>query len=468
MLSLQSVQAEQVLPQVQGQPLSAYAEPKRSEKTDVSFLDLLRAEKTVDAPEQTPVSRMNDEQPRSQNAEPIAEKREAEPVREKLPQDETVRVSQKENEPPEEIAQDAVDAELVALLGLEPPLMVEENAVPVVYQPDTNTVLDVASAETLPPQHTIGIALNNLAWLYAKNPDAEAVPDEAVTQLLDETAFLVPDIAVDGDDLAEAQSFVVENPAAFLQDAESLAAKIDDEAETVAPDGKKNVAREQKNKPRLEITDMRTQKTETAAETENAVTKAQNKNGADFAFAQKDEPSVQVTMDMMGSVEQNITSANTQTAAANGSNFQSMLTNAIQENAPEFVKAGNIVLRDGNQGAINLILRPESLGNVKISLSLSDKVITGQITVQSQEAYNAFKDSIDSLKAAFAQSGFEAQGFDLNFAGNQQFAQRQQNEWQNPEFAIRAGQTYGDFVTGETESDGAAYAYADYGINIVA
>ena len=157
----------------------------------------------------------------------------------------------------------------------------------------------------------------------------------------------------------------------------------------------------------------------------------------------------------------------TQTAAAHGSNFQAMLANAVQENAPDFVKAGSIVLRDGNQGAINVILRPESLGNVKISLSLSDKVITGQITVQSQEAYNAFRDSIDTLRTAFAQSGFEAQGFDLSFAGNQQFAQSQQ-DWQNPEFAVRADKSYGDFVAGEVESDMTDYAVSDYGVNIVA
>ena len=75
-----------------------------------------------------------------------------------------------------------------------------------------------------------------------------------------------------------------------------------------------------------------------------------------------------------------------------------MLQNAVQHSAPEFVKAGSIVLKDGNKGTINLIMRPESLGNVKISLSLSDKTISGQITVASKEAYDAFKESIDSIR----------------------------------------------------------------------
>ena len=326
------------------------------------------------------------------------------------------------------------------------------------------------------PQNQIAIELNNLSWLFVKQADSAediSVPDEAITALLDEQSFLLPEIPVDDEDLAQAQELVSQNPAAFLQDAGEMLAKTEESADDdTALDGKKGVEKAQKAqkaKPRLEITDLRTQKSDVGIETENAVGKAQQKNGADFAFAQKNEPSVQMTMEMVGAshIDQNITSANTQTAAANGSNFQAMLTNAIQENAPDFVKAGNIVLRDGNQGAINLILRPESLGNVKISLSLSDKVITGQITVQSQEAYNAFKDSIDSLKAAFAQSGFEAQGFDLNFAGNQQFAQSQ-NDWQNPEFAIRADRTYGDFVSAEDAADVADYALSDYGINIVA
>ena len=127
----------------------------------------------------------------------------------------------------------------------------------------------------------------------------------------------------------------------------------------------------------------------------------------------------------------NILSSDSQSASADGSNFQAMLQNQIQENADSFVKAGNIVLKDNNVGEIKLILHPEQLGNVKIDLQVKDNNISGRIIVQSQEAFEAFRQSVESLKQAFVSSGFETAGFDLSFAGQDngqnQFAQNQDN-----------------------------------------
>ena len=75
-----------------------------------------------------------------------------------------------------------------------------------------------------------------------------------------------------------------------------------------------------------------------------------------------------ITMDLAQNVKNDVLSLNNQTAASNGSNFQAMLNNQIQASAPEFVKAGSIVLKDNNQGTINLILHPDDLGNVNIHL----------------------------------------------------------------------------------------------------
>ena len=462
MLSLQSVHVEQVLPQAGGQPLPAQAEQKPAD-TAASFFDLLRAEQRTDDDGQKNVSRMNDGQPNQQSDEKRAEKADDTAVCEARPRDENPRVSKKQDED----SQDAVPADTESLLAAVTPERLAE--IPVVAVADDDAA---AQAEKISDRETVGMKLTNFSWQYA--PEREpaetvAAEDEIIVPLADENALaLSPDGGLDETVAAHAQEIVAENQSALLADVQPLAIKTNDTAEIPADGAKKGVS-ETKNKPRIAVTDLRTVRQAVAPETEKAVGKAQQKNGTDFAFEQKDGASVQMTMDMVGAADagKNITSANTQTAAAHGSNFQAMLANAVQENAPDFVKAGSIVLRDGNQGAINVILRPESLGNVKISLSLSDKVITGQITVQSQEAYNAFRDSIDTLRAAFAQSGFEAQGFDLSFAGGQQFAQSQQ-DWQNPEFAVRADKSYGDFVTGEVESDMADYAVSDYGVNIVA
>lgn len=146
--------------------------------------------------------------------------------------------------------------------------------------------------------------------------------------------------------------------------------------------------------------------------------KKENKDSKDFVTSVKFQNNqCEMQMDLTQQAKENILSLNNQTASSQGSTFQSMLSNQIQQNAADLVKAGQIVLKDNDVGSIKLILNPESLGNVKIDLQISDKVITGKIIVASQEAYNAFKESADSLKNAFNQNGFETSGFDLSFQG---------------------------------------------------
>ena len=52
-------------------------------------------------------------------------------------------------------------------------------------------------------------------------------------------------------------------------------------------------------------------------------------------------------------------------------------------------------------------LKPESLGEVKIELNLSDKSISGKIVVESDEAKSAFERNMAELSDAFKQGGFE-------------------------------------------------------------
>ena len=166
-----------------------------------------------------------------------------------------------------------------------------------------------------------------------------------------------------------------------------------------------------------------------------------------------DRNTAEMTLDLAkaDSVQMNILSSNSQTASANGSQFQAMLTNQIQQSAPELVKAGNIILKDNDVGQIKLVLNPESLGNVKIDLHISEKNITGRIIVASAEAYNAFKESADSLRQAFINSGFETAGFDLQFAGQNTSGQQEQHR--NSDAHFRMMHTYGDYTAGQYDGD---------------
>lgn len=161
---------------------------------------------------------------------------------------------------------------------------------------------------------------------------------------------------------------------------------------------------------------------------ENGVTEASLKDGNFVTTVSQGEGTADITMQLAPGTE---TSGNASVATGSKEmNFSAMLSNQLQNNATELVQTGSIILRDGNVGTINLILHPEELGNVKISLELNDKMVSAQIKVASEEAFQAFKESIASLKQAFADSGFDTGSFDLSWAGNgqqQQGGQQQQN-----------------------------------------
>ena len=262
------------------------------------------------------------------------------------------------------------------------------------------------------------------------------------------------------EELMAAQLSSSENPGLFLQTLEKQL-KQPDEKENIE-NSIKPVKEKKSFSDVFTVTDLRTQKNP----------QVQLEKKADFVTSvkQTDSNSVQVTMDLTAQAEKNILSLDSQSAGAQGSAFQAMLEKQISENASDFVKAGNIVLKDNNAGKINLILHPENLGNVKISLELSDKVITGKIIVSSQEAYKAFNATSENLKSAFIESGFDGASFDVSFAGqNQNFAGSGQNENHNAQYVQAA---YDNFVVenisvDENNSD-IINDVRDYSINIVA
>ena len=133
---------------------------------------------------------------------------------------------------------------------------------------------------------------------------------------------------------------------------------------------------------------------------------------------------------------------------------------------------GSIILRDNDSGTINMNLKPEALGNVKLTLQVSDKVITGQITVSSKEAFEAFKQNLDSFKQAFQENGFDQANLTLAMqqnATNSGFAnsgnQNQSNEYMS-------NKTYRNYVSDTNEADDSMNeVYSDaknYNISVVA
>lgn len=138
------------------------------------------------------------------------------------------------------------------------------------------------------------------------------------------------------------------------------------------------------------------------------------------SITQTGDNSAQMSMNLAPNAQQNIQfDGIVNQAATQKTDFSSILSSEIQNNAYEFVKAGSMVLKDNNSGTINLILHPDELGSVKIQLELSDKLIAGKIVVATKEAYEAFNSSLNSLKEAFNASGFESSNFDLSWSGQE-------------------------------------------------
>ena len=70
-------------------------------------------------------------------------------------------------------------------------------------------------------------------------------------------------------------------------------------------------------------------------------------------------------------------------------------------------------LRDNNNGEIRLVLKPESLGNVRIRLQLTENNITGRIFVENNSVRQIFQDNIRELTRLLEDQGFSTAGLDV-------------------------------------------------------
>lgn len=330
----------------------------------------------------------------------------------------------------------------------------------------------------------IELSYEQVSWLNRTSIgdlSEEPISTEDFAKMIDSAVEFIPGEASPEELLESAQTLAVNDPAMFLEKAEEKISKdltgLNLDSQNLQPVKKgedklkAESGKERKKDLKLEVTDLRTDKVYKKDDSQNL--KVTAKKDYNLTYSREGEKDLQVTLDLSTLARQNITSSDSQTASASGSTFQSMLTNAVQENASDFVKAGNIILKDNNQGNINLVLHPEKLGNVKISLNLSEKMISGSITVHSQEAYEAMKESLESLKNAFATSGFETGDFNLNFSNqNSQFAQGNFGNGQDNQASFKATVNYGDYVAEkglvEQALDGSYESGAKYSVNIVA
>lgn len=93
----------------------------------------------------------------------------------------------------------------------------------------------------------------------------------------------------------------------------------------------------------------------------------------------------------------------------------------------ELLRATGIIVRDGG-GEIKLVLKPESLGSVRIRMNLVDNRIEGRIIVDNPMVKQAFDGTINSLTRALTAEGFQAASLQVSVGGQNADTGRQERE----------------------------------------
>jgi flagellar hook-length control protein FliK len=108
----------------------------------------------------------------------------------------------------------------------------------------------------------------------------------------------------------------------------------------------------------------------------------------------------------------------------------------------EVVRQTTFLVRDGGQGEIRLVLKPESLGEVRIRVRLGEDAIEGRILVRTPEAREIFRENLPTLEAALRAQGFETARLDVAVSDGGG-RERPQSETPLPAAApVRAGEVH--------------------------
>ena len=124
---------------------------------------------------------------------------------------------------------------------------------------------------------------------------------------------------------------------------------------------------------------------------------------------------------------------------------QSSVLNQLKESVNnQIVKQAGIVVKGNGTGEIKLVMKPESLGKVRIQLSLNDNHIAGRIIVENNIVREIFESNLDNLYKAFGAEGFENGGLEVSVQGQ---GDKSGNERRNSRgFSGRAVQAIEDAV----------------------
>lgn len=86
------------------------------------------------------------------------------------------------------------------------------------------------------------------------------------------------------------------------------------------------------------------------------------------------------------------------------------------EGMSDIVEKAKFILKNNDNGEINLRLKPGNLGSVKILMQINDNSVSGKIVVENHAVRQLFESNMASLQKSFEEKGFEFQSFDLSYS----------------------------------------------------
>ncbi|MCK5249260.1 MAG: flagellar hook-length control protein FliK, partial [Spirochaetaceae bacterium] len=79
----------------------------------------------------------------------------------------------------------------------------------------------------------------------------------------------------------------------------------------------------------------------------------------------------------------------------------------------DIVRQVKVILNRSDAGEVQITLRPDNLGRVRVKIQMVDNHLTGRIYVESAAAREAFRSALDGLQTKLVESGFDAADLEL-------------------------------------------------------
>ncbi|AEJ61215.1 flagellar hook-length control protein [Spirochaeta thermophila DSM 6578] len=111
-----------------------------------------------------------------------------------------------------------------------------------------------------------------------------------------------------------------------------------------------------------------------------------------------------------------------------------LLSSLREAGNDEIVRQARLVLRDQEKGDIHLVLRPPSLGRVRIHVEVTEGRLSGRILVENMVVKEAFQQNLNDLLQHFKSQGFQVGQFLVDVeGGNGSFSPQRDPSSEEPE-----------------------------------